>query len=788
MAELGLSTHEVLKRQSIYGKNEIPAQETFSAGGLFLSQFPTVINGILFIAVLLSLFLKNYIDCIFILTILIINAVFGFFQEYRAQKSIEKLRQYTAPSARVIRGGKEEKVLAAELVPDDIVILDEGGRVPADGVLTEVNHLEIDESVLTGESLSVMKPEKSEVYMGTLATKGNGVFAVKATGVNTKVGQIAHTLSSIPEGKTPLAQNMDSLGKMLSYLGLLIGLLIIPVGYFLHLPIVPLILVGASIGIAAIPEGLPAVVTIALALGTHRMAKWGAVVRKMPVIETLGAVQFILVDKTGTMTQNSMQVKKYWIKNKEDLPLLLESCLFGNTAALVEKSNGRDFEVVGDRTDGALLIWAREFENISIPEDGRIIDEYVFDSKKKTITTIWKRKGKNHVFVRGAPEAILERCELSAIEKQAAKEQFEAFAKEGLRVIGFGAKIEHHSKHLTRTHLERHLHFLGFLGLYDPPRKEVKDAVQKAQKAGINVVMVTGDNELTAITIAREIGIVEKQDDVVTGEQLRSFTDEELAEILTKVKIFARTRPEEKLRLVTLLQNQGFIVGVTGDGINDAMALEKANVGISMGRSGTDVARESSDIVLTDDNFSTLVKAVEEGRIIYKNILNATLYLISGNLAELSLVFFAVLLKLPFPFVPTQILWINLITDSLPALALAIGSKDASVMRAKPRDPKGSLLTPSRIVFVCLIGLTLGLGLLLLFAYILSVNSETFARITVFNLLIYFHLIIVMAIGRHSLAKGNIFLVMTVIFIFLLQIFVTNSSFFQSLFLLDGTM
>jgi Ca2+-transporting ATPase len=770
MEYFGLRPSEIDERIKRFGKNEIVAEERFSVSGLFISQFLTLINGILFLAGVISMIVHDVIDGVFIFAVIFLNAVFGFIQEYRAQKSLEKLKHYTVHDARVIREGKEGHIAAWGLVPDDLVVLSEGDRIPADGILLESHHLEIDESILTGESLPVSKNQKEQVFLGTLITKGKGIFQVTEIGEQTQFGKIAKTLSSIETDKTPLQKSLDQLGKTLSFGAVAVGLLIIPIGIFYHEPLIPVILVAASIGIAAIPEGLPAVITIALAVGTHRMAKRGAIVRKMPAVETLGSVQVVLVDKTGTITQNVMRVKKSWVAKKEYLSHLVLGCILGNTAALLPKGDGKGFEVLGDRTDGALLLWAREQGKDEGEKAGKVLDEFVFDSRSKTIATVWEEKNKKYVFVRGAPEAVLERCVLSAKDREEAVKMFEEMAKAGLRTIGFGMKTEIHPEQKSREHLEQHLTFLGILGVYDPPRPEVTEAIEKAHSAGIRVLMVTGDNELTALALSKEVGLIEKDEDVLTGAEMEQMSDEDLSTVLTKTRVFARTKPEGKLRIATLLQQQGYVVGVTGDGVNDALALKQADVGIAMGESGTDVAKEASDIVLTDDNFATLIRTVEEGRIIYKNIINAIIYLISGNLGELSLVFLAALFRLPFPLLPTQILWINLVTDSLPALALAVGSKDHTVLTKKPRDPKQRILTWTRILYIFVIGFSLSGILLSLFAFLLRMNTEAQARTVVFNLLIYFHLLIVMWIGRHSLRKGNIFLVGTVLLILVIQI------------------
>lgn len=783
--EKGLTSNEARQLLATHGKNEISTKNSFSPIILFLSQFPSFLNAVLLLAAFFSIFIGDAFDAIFILAVIFLNGIVGFIQEYHAEKSLEKLKNYVVPFSRIIRNGKEQKIATVNIVPGDIVILSEGDRIPADGTLLHHEDLEVDESILTGESLPVIKEQNAQVFGGTLVIKGKGHLIVQSTGMNTRFGQIAKSLSTLSPDQTPLGKKLDALGKIISLIAILTSSLIIPFGILENKEILPLIFLSISVAVAGIPESLPTIITIALAIGTSRMAKKNAIVRKMQAVETLGSIQILLVDKTGTLTENSMRVRKYWIKNRKKINSFFRACIFGNTASLVQKGSEEKYDIIGDRTDGALLLWVKShIKNLDILKSGgKITDEFVFDPEQKTVTTVWEERKKRFIYVRGAPESIIERSNLTEKERNKLIKLYEEYAREGLRVIAFGEKFEKHIENVKRDHLEKNLEFLGFIGLYDPPRDEVKQAVIKAKAAGIKTIMVTGDNEKTAMSIAMNVGILEKDEDVITGEELEKLNDREIAKIIDHVCVFARSRPEDKLRLVSILKKKGYIVGVTGDGVNDSLALKRSDVGVSMGQAGTDVAKEASDIVLADDNFSTLVTAIEEGRIIYHNILKAITYLLSGNLSEISLIVFATILGMPSPLIPTQILWINLITDGLPALALASDNKNPDLIKDRPRDPKIPILSKKRSIFIIFIGFSLSLFLLFAFYLILDVGkSEVLARTVVFNLLIFSHMGLAFLIRGKSLFKFNPLLVWGSLGIILLQMVVTSTPFFQNIF------
>ncbi len=782
MSPSGLSAHEAESRLKEFGPNILPIQERKSAFSLLIEQFPSAINGLLFLASIFSFLFSDLIDGFFILATILFNGIFSFLQEYKAEKSLEKLNQISPQETRVLRDGKEHIIPVDNLVPGDIVILLEGDRIPADAVCLVASGLEINESTFTGESLPVDKKDKDLCYRGTFVTKGKATILIQKTGSQTRLGQLATTLSTLTSAKTPLERQLTNLGKLLTFLALFVGTLVISGGVFHQQQLTTVVLSGVSIAVAAVPEGLPLVLTVALALGTSRLAKKRALIRKMEAVETLGAIQVLLVDKTGTLTKNTMQVKKVWAKNKESIEKMHFASLLGNSASLV-RHNGND-EIVGDKTDGAVLQWSKEQNPKAqdLLKQGKLLDEFVFDVKSKTITTIWSHNKETLVFSRGAPEEILSLCSLPKKDKDGLKKEYETLAKEGLRVIGYGFKSLRKYEKASRNEFERDLTFLGFLGIYDPPRKEITQVILQAKKAGIRTIMVTGDNELTAKHIGEEVGLLEKQGVIMTGEDFFKLTDEKTNHVLKDLQIMARAQPEDKLNLAILLQKQGFIVGVTGDGVNDALVLKKAHVGIAMGQSGTEVAKEASDIIITDDNFSTIIRAIEEGRTIYHNILKAIVYLITSNLSELSLVAFGSILNIPTVLLPTQILWINLVTDGFPALALATDSSSREVLKDPPRNTRLPLITKRLALVMGLGGVGLGIVLLVIYHFLLQHQTTVLARTIIFNLLVFSHLAMMLVIRGRTKSKIPFIFPLTIILTAILQMSISFLPFFQDVF------
>ncbi len=779
--EQGLTSKQVSLRQKQFGKNEIAVTKQVNTVLLFLSQFPSVMNGILALAALFSFFLGNIIDGSFIAAILLLDGLFGFFQEYRAQKALEKLKEYASPLTKVVRNGSLQEIAIAEVTVGDIVVLSEGDRIPADGILQSGYHMEVDESILTGESIPVTKQKNSKLLRGTFVARGKGSLLVEKIGMQTRFGEIAQTLAHIQEPTTPLQKQVATLSKTVSFAILGFALILIPLGVLQGKSLIPIILVAVSIAVAAIPESLPGVITIALAVGASRLAKKQAIVKKMSAVETLGATQIILTDKTGTLTQNNMRVKKYFLMKKSLLPFVLEACIRGNGASLT--TVGKVDTVIGEKTDGALLLWAQSMDGHfrNIQEKGTVVDEYAFDAQTKTISTIVKKQGKTVVFVRGAPEALLAHCLLTQQEKEKLETTIRSYAEQGLRVIGFAYKEEIHD-HVSRMHAENNLIFSGLLGLYDPPREKSHEALREAKAAGIRVVMVTGDNPLTAVAIAKEVGLITDNETAVTGMHMRTLSDEQLFTTLQQNHVFARVSPEDKLRLVSLCRDNHVIVGVTGDGVNDSLALEQADVGIAMGETGSDVAKESADIVLANDDIYTLVRAIIQGRRIYENIVNAITYLFAGNLSEILLVFLATLFDRQLVLLPTQILWMNLVTDGWPALALASEEGSVSLVNDRPRNTTERILSKDRLIFIVGVGTMLAVVYFALFTFLAGLGNVTRARTITFTLFVASHVILSLFVRKRSIWKASKMLWTSIIVTIIAQIIIATVPVFQNIF------
>ena len=777
----GLFEKEAFALQEKYGKNSVEFEKKNYVFSLLFSQFKNIISLILLFAIVFSVFIGDFIDAFFIFLVLIVNGLFGFIQEYRAQKTIEKLKELVSPTTHVIRDGQEKEIDAREIVPGDIIVLREGDKIPADGKLITDVLIEVDEAILTGESMPRDVKNGGDLFSGTFLVKGRGYFKVESIGFETRLGKIAAEIEKTKKPRFPLAENLSHLGTRLALVAVFMSFLLVPIGFFQGREIREIILIAVSIAVAMIPEGLPLVVTIALAVGAYRMVKRKTIVRKMSAIETLGATNIILCDKTGTITANKMAVKKFWISNKEKLPLLLRAAVLGNTASLAMEEElpagplrseasrqAVGYRVLGDSTDGAILLFAKS-HNKNIEEfrtEGTVIEEKPFDPETKIIEVVWEKSGERHTFVRGAPESILK---LDGTSEQAHRE-LELYAKEGLRTIAFGHKRQG----------EARFSFLGIVGIYDPPREEARQAIKEAQSAGIKIIMVTGDNPLTAKSIAEDVGLITPGELVLTHDEMEKITDEELAELLPKTRIFARMVPSDKLRLVRLYQKLGFVVAVTGDGVNDALALSEANIGVAMGETGTDVAKEAGDLVITDDNLYTIVKVIEEGRGIFDNIIKVVVFLLATNLTEFFLIFFSVILGLPIPLSPTQILWINLVSDGAPAMALATDVKRHGLLSRKPRNVNEQILNRKRLKNI--LGITLIFSFLLMFVYsTILQTSGVVPRLLIFNLLVFGEMIIIFII-RGGIFPLNRFMIISVLITLLLQFVVSTVPELRALF------
>lgn len=765
----GLSEKEAEKRLKKHGQNTFAQGKKVHPAHIFLSQFKDILIIILIVSTLLSVMMGEITEAIAILAIIIINAVMGFVQEYRTEKTLDALKNMAAPSAKVMRDGIQKNIPAAELVPDDLILLEAGDRVPADARIAEAYDLQVDESLLTGESLAVEKralpgvggdKPAGAVYMGTMVTRGKARAITYATGMSTQMGKIAGMLTDIEDEQTPLQKRLTQLGKYIAIGCLLICLVVTVTGILRGEPVLNMIITGISLAVAAVPEGLPAIVTIALALGVGRMLKRNALVRKLTAVETLGCANVVCSDKTGTLTENKMTVrqivtldhtidvtgggfetagdfliggKKVNVDYLPDLAEVLEIGVLCNNAELYSEkpessklsffSKNKTVGVNGDPTEGSLLIAASKagISREKAMRQSPRLDELPFDSDRKCMSVVISTLHGKKLLVKGAPDVILKKCTrassrggnllLSSTLRARILQANDQMADGALRVLAFACRDLNGGE--SSATLESNLTFIGLMGMIDPPRKEAFHAVTKCIRAGIKPVMITGDHKNTAAAIARELGILRGKSGILTGEELDRISDAELAKQAPHISVYARVSPAHKLRIVRAYKKNGSIVAMTGDGVNDAPAVKEADIGVSMGKTGTDVTKEASSIILLDDNFASIVAAIEEGRVIYQNIRKFIRYLLSCNIGEVLTMFVGILMGLPVVLLPIQILMVNLVTDGLPAIALGLEPPEKDVMDLKPRGAKESVfsngLAGTMIFRGCLIGLsTLG--------------------------------------------------------------------------------
>jgi Ca2+-transporting ATPase len=788
----GLTLDEAARRLQEHGSNELAEKRGESPLKLLLNQFKDFMVLVLLGATVISGLLGEMLDALTIVAIILINGVLGFYQEYRAERSLRALKELSAPAAKVIRGGKYQVVPARDLVVGDMVLLESGDRVPADLRLFECNQCSIDEAALTGESVPVVKEvetimaadlplgdRKNCGYLGTMVTRGTAKGIVTVTGMNTEMGKIANLIQQTEEADTPLQHRLEQLGKILIIVSIVLTVVVVLAGILHGQPMYDMFLAGVSLAVAAIPEGLPAIVTIALALGVQRMIKRRAIVRKLPSVETLGCASVICSDKTGTLTQNKMTVTRLWLggrtievtgegyepfgqlkeegkgfdaKGDPSLRRLTQIAALCNNSDLSEQEKNEDpkkrksgkgegssgeakeWKIKGDPTEGALLVLAAKtgLAKSALQSLYTRVKEFPFDPDRKRMSVLVSHQGGKLICTKGAPDLLVGQCAyvlwgdqvvpFTGTLKQKVLSANEAMAKDSLRVLGLAFRdVKSYDECNTNEQAENGLVFVGLTGMMDPPRKEVKEAISKCRQAGIKTVMITGDHGITAEAIARNLGIIGRGGRVVTGAQLSNMDDDELEKIADDVNVYARVSPEHKLRIVQALQRRGHVVAMTGDGVNDAPAVKAADIGIAMGISGTDVTKEASALVLADDNFSSIVAAVEEGRGIYENIRKFIRYLLASNVGEIMTMFMAMMAGLPLPLVPIQILWVNLVTDGLPAMALGVDQAESDLMQHKPRSAKENIF--ARRLGWKIISRGILIGVCTLGAFVLALNE-----------------------------------------------------------------